>query len=68
MLSGHVVAQLRHCATSQNVTGSIPDGVIAIKLKRIVIVGIINLLKKKCRPLYLKTQSVPRSKHFSYEL
>ena len=25
----------------------------------------INLLKTKRRPLYLKTQSVPRSKHFS---
>ena len=27
---GHVVAQLRHCATSQEVTGSIPDSVIGI--------------------------------------
>ena len=28
----------------------------------------INLLKTKRRPLYLKTQSVPRSKHFSSRL
>jgi hypothetical protein len=25
----------------------------------------LNLLKTKCRPLYLKTQFVPRCKHFS---
>jgi len=28
----------------------------------------INPLKTKPRLLYLKTQSVPRSKHFSYRL
>jgi hypothetical protein len=28
----------------------------------------INPLKTKRRPLYLKTQSVPRSKHFSSRL
>ena len=28
----------------------------------------INLLKKNCRLLYLKSQSVPRSKHFSSRL
>jgi len=28
----------------------------------------INPLKKKRRPLYLKTQSVPRCKHFSSRL
>jgi hypothetical protein len=28
----------------------------------------INLLKTKRRPLYLKTQSVPRCKHFSSRL
>ena len=27
---GHAVAQLRYCATSRKVTGSIPDGVIEI--------------------------------------
>jgi len=30
--------------------------------------AIINPLKPKRRPLYLKTQSVPRSKHFSSRL
>jgi len=30
--------------------------------------GGFNLLKTKRRPLYLKTQSVPRSKHFSSRL
>ena len=30
--------------------------------------GIIIPLKTKCRPLYLKTQFVPRSKHFSSRL
>jgi len=28
----------------------------------------INPLKTKRRPLYLKTQSVPRCKHFSFRL
>jgi len=28
----------------------------------------INLLKTKRRPLYLKTQSIPRCKHFSSRL
>jgi hypothetical protein len=28
----------------------------------------VNLLKTKRRPLYLKTQSVPRCKHFSSRL
>jgi len=27
-----------------------------------------NPLKTKCRPLYFKTQSVPRSKHFPTRL
>jgi len=30
--------------------------------------GYLNLLKTKRRPLYLKTQSVPRCKHFSFRL
>jgi len=30
--------------------------------------NIINPLKMKCTPLYLKSQSVPRSKHFSSRL
>ena len=32
------------------------------------IVTPLNPLKTKCRPLYLKTQSVPRCKHFSSRL
>ena len=30
--------------------------------------GVINPLKTKRRPLYLETQFVPRSKHFSFRL
>jgi len=38
-----------------------------IKLRNICNV-VFNLLKTKRRPLYLKTQSVPRCKHFSSRL
>jgi hypothetical protein len=38
------------------------------KLKNLVPVFYIKPLKTKCRPLYLKTQFVPRSKYFSSRL
>ena len=47
---------------------NLPDFIIIIEEKNHVFLYYVNPLKTKRKPLYLKTQSVPRCKHFSSRL